>query len=142
MKRFSLLCLLLVFGLFALAQPLAEQQVTDAVAKLTKAMRDADKVTLDNLTSDKLSYGHSSGRIEDKHTFVENIVKGKSDFIDIDLAEQTIAISGNVAIVRHIFDATTNDSGQPGTVKLKVLLVWQLEKGHWKLLARQAVKVP
>jgi ketosteroid isomerase-like protein len=142
MKWFSLFSLLMVLGLFAGAQPLAEQQVTDLVTKLTQAMIDADKVALDNLTSDNLSYGHSSGRVEDKQTFVENIVNGKSDFVNIDITEQTITISGNVALVRHIFSATTNDSGNPGSVKLKVLLVWQQEKGHWKLLARQAVKMP
>ncbi len=142
MKHLIVLLVLMAFSPLAKAQPLAEQQVSDAVAKLTKAMIDADKVALENLTSDKLSYGHSSGRIEDKHMFVENIVNGKSDFVNIDLGEQTITISGNVALVRHIFSATTNDSGNAGSVKLKVLLVWQKDNGQWKLLARQAVKVP
>ncbi len=141
MKRFGLFSLLLVFSLGVIAQP-SEKQVTELVTKLTQAMIDADKAELDHLTSDNLSYGHSSGRVEDKHTFVENIVNGKSDFVTIDLAEQTVTISGNVAVVRHIFSATTNDSGNAGSVKLKVLLVWQQEKGHWKLLARQAVKIP
>jgi hypothetical protein len=142
MKRLILFSLLMVLGLFAVAQQPAEQQVTELVTKLTQAMIDADKAELDNYTSDNLSYGHSSGRVEDKHTFVENIVNGKSDFVTIDLAEQTVTISTNVALVRHIFSATTNDSGNAGSVKLKVLLVWQQEKGHWKLLARQAVKIP
>lgn len=142
MKRLSLFGLVMVLGLFASAQPLAEQQVTDLVSKLTQAMIDADKAGLDHLASDNLSYGHSSGRVEDKHSFVENIVNGKSDFVTIDLAEQTITISGNVAVVRHIFSATTHDSGHAGSVKLTVLLVWQQENGHWKLLARQAVKIP
>ena len=39
-----------------------------------------------------------------------------------------------------MFNATTNDGGKPGTVKLKVLLIFQKENGAWKLLARQAVK--
>ena len=103
-------------------------------------MIEADRVTLEGLTSDSLSYGHSTSRIEDKKEFVDNIVSGKSDFVTIDLTEQTISISGNVAVVRHVLSATTNDSGNPGTTKLKVLLIWQKEKGKWKLLARQAVK--
>ena len=37
--------------------------------------------------------------------------------------------------------ATTNDGGKPGVVKLKVLLIFQLENGSWKMIARQAVKV-
>jgi hypothetical protein len=35
----------------------------------------------------------------------------------------------------------TNDNNKPGTVNLGVLLVWQKQKGQWKLLARQAFKL-
>jgi ketosteroid isomerase-like protein len=72
---------------------------------------------------------------------VEKIVSGKSDFVSIDLAEQTISISGKVALVRHILHAKTNDGGKPGEVHLRILLVWQKKGGQWKLLARQAVKM-
>jgi len=114
--------------------------VSEVVEMLRKAMIDADKATLENLTSDSLSYGHSTGRIENKKEFVDNIVSGKSDFVTINLTEQTISILDNVAVVRNVLTAATNDSGKPGTTKLKVLLVWQKEKGKWKLLVRQAVK--
>jgi len=46
-----------------------------------------------------------------------------------------------VAIVRHIFKAKTNDGGKPGEVNIRVLLIWQKQKGGWKLLARQAVRI-
>jgi ketosteroid isomerase-like protein len=47
---------------------------------------------------------------------------------------------GKTAIVRHLFDGTTNDGGKPGTVKLKILLIFEKQGKDWKLLARQAVK--
>jgi len=125
----------------AMAQSKEEAAVTAAVENLRKAMIDGDKAGLQNITADQLSYGHSSGRVEDKATFVDNIVSGKSDFVTIDLTNQTIAIAGDAAIVRHTLSATTNDSGNPGSVKLNILLVFQKQKGQWKLLARQAVKV-
>lgn len=126
----------------AMAQSKAEAAVNAAVENLRKAMVDGDKAGLQNITADQLSYGHSSGRVEDKASFVDNIVTGKSDFVTIDLANQTVSVSGDAAIVRHVLSATTNDSGNPGSVKLNILLVWQKQKGQWKLLARQAVKVP
>lgn len=124
------------------AQSKEETAVAIAVESLRKAMIDADKAALQNLTADQLSYGHSSGKVEDKNTFIENIVSGKSDFVSIDLTNQTIAVSGDAAIVRHTLSAATNDGGTPGSVKLNILLIWQKQKGAWKLLARQAVKVP
>jgi ketosteroid isomerase-like protein len=138
-----LICLFVFTGIMniAMAQSKEEAAVTAAVENLKKAMIDGDKAGLQNITADQLSYGHSSGRVEDKATFVDNIVSGKSDFVTIDLTNQTIAISGDAAIVRHTLAATTNDGGNPGSVKLNILLIWQKQKGQWKLLARQAVKV-
>ncbi|WP_223233247.1 nuclear transport factor 2 family protein [Chitinophaga sp. CF418] len=124
------------------AQSKEEKAVASQVEILRKAMVDADKAALEKVADEKLSYGHSGGKIEDKTAFVSNIVGGKSDFVSIDLADQTIVISGNTAIVRHTLTAETNDNGVAGHVKLYVLLVWSKEGNQWKLLARQAVKVP
>lgn len=130
---------LISFGTFA--QSKDRKTVGEAVEKLRKAMIDADKTALETIAADSLSYGHSSGKVENKTEFVANIVSGKSDFVTIELSDQTISVAGNHAIVRHTFYATTNDAGKPGSVKLKILLVWIKEKGQWKLLARQAVKL-
>lgn len=114
--------------------------VQSAVNKLTAAMISGDKASLEAVASDHLSYGHSGGHVEGKAEFVEKIASGKSDFVTIDITEQTVEIVGKTAIVRHSFAAATNDGGKPGTVKLKVLLIFQKENGSWKMLARQAVK--
>ena len=44
-----------------------------AIESLRKAMVDADKSTLENLVATELSYGHSSGTMEDKAAFVDAI---------------------------------------------------------------------
>ena len=123
------------------AQSKVETGVADAVEKLRKAMIDGNKEELENIVSDKLSYGHSGGYVEGKAEFVEKIVSGKSDFVTIELKDQTINISGKTAVVRHKLNATTNDNGKPGEVHLAILLVFQKEHKQWKLLARQAVKL-
>ena len=122
------------------AQGKNEKAVVTAVENLRKAMVDADSVMLDKLTSEKLSYGHSGGHIDNKKEFVTKIVSGKSDFVTMELSELTIVVSKKVAMVRHKLNATTNDNGKPGEVHLLVLLIWQKQHGSWKLLARQAVK--
>ena len=123
------------------AQSKVETGVADAVEKLRKAMIDGNKEELENIVSDKLSYGHSGGYVEGKAEFVEKIVSGKSDFVTIELKDQTINISGKTAVVRHKLNATTSDNGKPGEVHLAILLVFQKEHKQWKLLARQAVKL-
>lgn len=125
----------------ACAQPGQETAVANAVEQLRKAMVDADSAMLDKLASAKLSYGHSGGLVDDKTEFIRKIVSGKSDFVKLELPEQTVSVSKNTAIVRHKFNAITNDNGRPGEVHLSVLQVWQKQHGHWVLLARQAVKI-
>ena len=122
------------------AQSKKEIAVQDAVKQLVAAMISGEIADLEAVASNHLSYGHSGGHVEGKAEFVEKIASGKSDFVTIDISEQTIDIIGKTAVVRHMFNATTNDGGKPGTVKLKVLLIFQKENGAWKLLARQAVK--
>jgi hypothetical protein len=130
-----------LFSISAMAQSKAEKQLTDAVERLKKAMIDADRQQLDNITSADLSYGHSSGKIEDKAAFIEALVSGASDFITIDLTNQTIKVVGKTALVRHNLTGTTKDNGVPGNPRLGVLLVWQKQNGDWKLLARQAFRL-
>lgn len=143
MKKLLVIVVLCSLATMAFSQSRKENQVAKAVQELKKAMVDGDSVALKHLSSPRLTYGHSSGNIEDQATFVSNIARGNSDFVTIDLSEQTISVSGKTAIVRHTLIAATHDKGKaPGTVKLHILTVWEKSGGSWKLVARQAVKIP
>lgn len=116
-------------------------EVTEAVESLRKQLLDPEKEALQNLTSEKLTYGHSAGLIENQAEFIESLISGKFNFETLELTGQTIDISGETAIVRHNLTGNTADVGkEPGTANLKVLQVWQKQDSGWKLLARQAVK--
>lgn len=143
MKK-QIIFLFFLFSLFqadAEAQSRKEKAVANAVESLRMAMIEADSATLDALTQSVLSYGHSSGRVENKASFIRSLVSGVSDFVTIELSEQTVQIEDKTAIVRHVMSAKTNDNGKPGTVKLAILTVWEKENFRWKLLARQAVRI-
>jgi len=115
--------------------------VDQAVEALRKAMVDADKARLEELTADQLSYGHSGGVIQDKADFVSVIIAKKTIYHSITLSDATAAIAGNDAIVRHIFSTEFEAEGKPGTSRVGVLQVWQKHDARWKLLARQAYKL-
>lgn len=136
-----LLCCLLISSI-SFAQSKDEKEIADRVESLRKAMVSADIPQLKKLTAEELSYGHSSGLVENKAAFVDQFVTGKSVFTSIDLSDQTIQIAGKVAIVRHHLVAETNNNKVAGKADILILLIWQKQKGEWKLLARQAVKKP
>lgn len=140
-KNFFFLLFFSVTSLFSFSQSKKEQQVAAAVEKLRLAMISGERTALESIASDQLNYGHSSGKVETKQEFVESIASGKSDFVTCDFTEQKITMSGKVAVVYFNLSAKTNDNGKPGEVNLKLMTVWQLEKGGWKMLARQAVKI-
>jgi ketosteroid isomerase-like protein len=140
-RKYSLLLLFSITTVLVVAQSKKETKVREAVEKLKLAMVSGERAALESIAADQLSYGHSGGLVETKAQFVEKIASGQSDFVTIELKNQTIAISGNTAIVRHELHATTNDNNKPGEVHLKIMLVWQKQNKEWKLLARQAVKI-
>jgi hypothetical protein len=125
----------------AMAESPDDAAIAQAVEALRKAMVDADKAKLQELTSDQLSYGHSSGALETKTKFVDVIASKKTIYKSITLTDHNNTVVGNNAIVRHVFTADTEADGKPGTAHIGVLQVWQKDGGHWKLLARQAFKI-
>ncbi|NBA88398.1 DUF4440 domain-containing protein [Emticicia sp. CRIBPO] len=133
-----ILSVLFVFTINADAQ---QKTVDEAVNTLLRQLENPTQAGLEALTLPELSYGHSSGKIENQKEFIEALVSGKSDFITIKTKDVEIKIVGKTATVRHILEADIKDGGVANTVKLKVLLVWVKGKGGWKLLARQAVKL-
>src|SRR5687768_9632724 len=116
-----------------------EGAVSTAVEALRKAMIAADKAALDKLAAAELSYGHSSGRVENKAEFIEALVSGKSGFSEIALEGQTVNVVDRIALVRHVFNATHRKDGNKA--KLFILTVWQQQQDQWKLLARQAARL-
>ena len=113
--------------------------VAAAVEALRKAMIAGDKPALDRLVADELSYGHSSGRLENKAQFIDALVSGKSGFSAIELSDQTISIVDKTALVRHVFNGTSRRDS--GILKLSILTVWLQRQDQWKLVARQAAKL-
>ena len=132
--------LLVLFYNLSMAQP--EKDVEKAVEALRLAMIDPTADGLKKLTSIDLSYGHSSGLMENQTDFIAALVSGKSDFKSIVVSDQTIVLPRkDLALVRHKLKGETMNGGTAGTLNLGVLLVWSKEKGEWKLVARQAFKL-
>ncbi|RNL52520.1 nuclear transport factor 2 family protein [Pedobacter jejuensis] len=137
-KKFLIFASLLMIANITFAQ---KAEVENAVNQLAKLMVSPDSLALDKLILNDLSYGHSSGKVQTKQEFMHSLLSSESDFVDINLTDQTIIVQNKTALVRHTLNAKTNDKNVPGNVKLHILLIWSKEKGGWKLLGRQAVKV-
>jgi phage-related minor tail protein len=141
MRKALLLFTFMLFANTLLFAQSDEKAVAEAVEKLRVALVDANEGELEKLTSPSLSYGHSNGLLEDKKAFITALTSGTANFTKIELSEQTITLSGDVALVRHHLVGETHNKGkEPAPIDIRVLLVWQKVKGKWLLVGRQAFK--
>jgi ketosteroid isomerase-like protein len=118
-----------------------DSAVTDAVEELRKALLAADKAKLDALTAAQLSYGHSSGVVQNKAEFIDGVMGRKSVVKSLTFPEVKVALAGDAAISRHLYVSESEQDGKTTNIKIGVLAVWQKQDGGWKLLARQAYKL-
>jgi hypothetical protein len=119
----------------------SESAVAAAVDSLSRAIVNPEKALLEKITADELTYGHSSGLIQNKEEFIDDLINGDFDFSAVNTPDQNIYIVGETAIVRHIFSAEATNAGDTIDIRLGNVLVYQKQNGKWKLLARQAFKL-
>jgi len=142
MKNIFCLFVLFTVSVFTIqAQTTDEKAVAAAVDILNKNILKPERTALENVTSADLSYGHSTGKIENKKDFVDLLVNGFYVYSTLGTSEQTIHITGNTAVVRHHLIAKLTIGGAPADMNLGVLQVWEKQNGSWKLLARQGFKL-
>ncbi|SRR5258706_7031789 len=102
-----------------------------------------DSAALDQLFASTLTYGHSSGKIQNRVEAIDGIIHNKSTYTDSSLKSYNVMISDDdAAVVRYVMRETeTNAEGKAVPLKLSIMLVWIKEKGKWKLFGRQAVRL-
>jgi hypothetical protein len=137
----------LAIGLLAVVPAAAGSPDEEAVAKnletFRKAQVAADAKAFDALCAAELSYSHSSGRVEDKATFIANATNGKSKFLSLEYKEPQIRVVGPAAIVRFhwVGESETVADGKKNATDLHILMNWQKQGADWKLLSRAATKL-
>lgn len=124
------------------AQSKDEVLVSQAIEKLRVVMMQPDSVVLAGLVSNDLEYVHSSGAVRNKQGFIDEFMKRQTDVANVVFSNQTIKITDNNAIVRHRMVADSRKVGYPPVIDIIILMVWRKEHGQWKMLARQAAKIP
>jgi hypothetical protein len=126
----------------AFAASAGEKAVLDALDNLKQALLKKDRATLEKVFHPDLTYGHSSATVETKAQAIAHIVDGLG-WEAIELADTTVRLQGNVAIVNGKADLHQRNKDKPTTVaKLLVLMVWVKDPQGWQLIARQAVRRP
>ena len=134
-------------GLLGAVPAFAASADEETVAKNVEAFRaaqiKANPEALDALCASELSYSHSSGKVEDKATFIANATDKKSKFLSLAYEDTKIRVVGPAAIVRFhwLGEQEAVADGKKSSTNLHILMNWQKQGADWKLLSRASTKL-
>ncbi len=143
MKRVLYIITFFLLGYAGFAQSKQEKAIIERTYLLSRTVFGTkDSLTLEDLFARKATYGHSGGKIETRGEAIAAIVQNKAFYTDTAVSNMNIVMNGDVAIVRYQFKANqTNPDGNASPLNLHIMQVWVKEKGKWRLMGRQAVKL-
>lgn len=143
MKKVLFILLFSVSAFSGFAQSKKEQVLIERTYLLSHTVFGTkDSLTLEDLFAKKASYGHSGGKVETREEAIAAISKNKSFYADTAISNIKVVINDDVAVVRHLFKAAEKKvDGSVTPLNFTMMLVWVKERGKWRLMGRQAVKL-
>ena len=139
MKKITIILFLFSFVAVASAQT-AEQKVTTAMKEFHQALVSKDFDAINKATDKNLSYGHSTGWIQNQADVVNDFKSGRINYQSYKEDSVSVAVSGDAANVRFIADINATNNGVNSNNHIKVLEVYIKKGSNWVLFSRQAVK--
>ena len=137
MKKIALLILMAVMVSTVFAQ---KEEVTNTMKQFHQAMTGKDFNTEGYLHQD-LSYGHSSGWIQNKNEFLKDTRTGYLIYHSYREDSLNVVVNKNIAHARFNADIETTRDGIKTMNHLKVVEVWVKDNNKWKIFVRQAIRI-
>lgn len=121
---------------------IVERELKTAISSFEKALMMTDTNVLKSMLHEDLSMGHSNGWIENKADILVHLQSGFLVYNEIKpIGGIEVSSIENFARVRRKIEVKGIADKVKFELELKVLEVWVLELGRWKLWSRQSVKV-
>lgn len=134
----------IILAALALAGALSAETKKDIVA-LDQAWRQAilakDAASLDKMLADDLVYGHATGIVDTKASYIAKVKSGKQLYRTLEQKKVTVNLYGASALTHSWMHVT--GVNQAGAFDDKVMLIhfWVKHNGAWRLAGHQTTKV-
>ncbi len=122
----------------------ADDEVQAAEQSFGKALVQSDASALERLLSPNLFYGHASGKVDSKRSYIDRIRNGAQKYVSLryDSVSPVVHIYGQTATLVTTAQVRSITDGQSNELHLRFLHVWVRGKAGWQLAAHQSVKLP
>ena len=139
----ALVFILILSSLAGQAQSRDEKALVERTYLLSHTVFGSkDSLTLEDLFARTATYGHSGGNLQTRQEAIASVSRNRSVYTDTAVSNIRVIVEKSTAIVRHNFVATeTAKDGKVTQLKFAMMLVWIKERGKWRLMGRQAVKM-
>ncbi|MEZ5399512.1 MAG: nuclear transport factor 2 family protein [Bryobacteraceae bacterium] len=123
------------------------QKTADGVKAAEKAWAAAttsnDKAGLAKVLADDLAYIHSTGDVDTKKIYIDNLSNGTRVYHKIQHEDPIdVRIYGDTAVVSANGQFEVSTRGNRSPAHLKFLHVWVYKQGRWQLAAHQSLRLP
>lgn len=119
------------------------QIITDRENALWQAMLAFDHAALDGILSDELCYIHSTGVAETKAEYFAAMRRGLYEYGAITIVSNRTRLFADAAVTSGVMEMAVGANGSAKhVIRLLHVLVWRREAGTWRLLLRQATRIP
>jgi hypothetical protein len=127
------------------------QAADDSLSKTLRAADDervsaivaADRARLTAIFSDGLRYAHSTGAVDDKASYIDSLVSGRTKYVVYDYQERnfTFPAPGIALMTGRVHIKSTSAAAGVSDGVLSILAVWREEQGSWRFLAWQSCRL-
>jgi hypothetical protein len=125
------------------ATPQLAAQIVGLEHDLYRAQVAGDVRGIEPFLSADLRYLHSTGVAETRREYLAGVAARLYEYGRIASRGVRLNVSADLAIQDGIVDMTVSAHGAPKTlIHLLFCLVWRREGARWKLLYRQATRIP
>ena len=115
--------------------------VLEADARRRAAMIRGDADTLSTLLADDLIWTHSSGKTDDKASFLRGIASGTVLYSALDVSGVTVSQHNDLFICHGILQGRASRDGKEKSLNSRFLSVWKHSGDSFELLAWQSTGI-
>ena len=117
--------------------------VRNADVERVAATQAGDGARLGAVLSDSLRYVHSSGHVDTKASYIQELTSHAMVYVTYDYKEQTFTpISPDVVLMAGHAIIGMKDGASTKPLDLNFLAVWRNEAGAWRMIAWQSSRIP